>query len=315
MITLNEHKSDSYGPRTFHNASQGITLAVAINFNTGGEKLTTKAAKGKIVHYDPTKEDYKVKGRELYNMLKEHDCRVVNVAGNGIYTWDKGGHNQHYVNREVYRILKLVHHNWKLDLVVSGGQSGADIAGLIAAEHLDIPSIGTWPKGFKMRFEDGMDIELSKKDVEELLGNYEGSLPWLNPVKLIGISEVTGDTYKWKRRGGYECSSIGDKRFSALHATMSDGRTLEMHYQCDVKGFNPGGENWREGKGKPPLDSSKDLWKEYLALWETWAKDHPDLMKELKEKVVEHDYYLSDVFATSDISQARALAELLNKGY
>lgn len=180
-ITLNEHKSDSYGPRTFHNASQGITLAIAINFNTGGERLTTKAANGKIVHYDPTKEDYKVKARELYNMLKEHNCRVVNVAGNGIYTWSNGGYDQSYVNKEVYRILRLVNHNWKLDHVVSGGQSGADIAGLIAAAHLGIPCTGTWPKGFKMRFEDGMDIELSRDDVIEILEMYEDTLPLLKP--------------------------------------------------------------------------------------------------------------------------------------
>ena len=38
-------------------------------------------------------------------------------------------------------------------------------------------------------------------------------------------------TIKWSRKGGYECSSKGDKRFSALFAVMPDGRTIEQHYQ------------------------------------------------------------------------------------
>ncbi len=120
--------------------------------------------------------------------------------------------------------------------------------------------------------------------------------------------------YRWKRRGGYECSSVGDKRFSALNAVMPDGRTIEMHYQCDVKGYDVGGTNWKLGKGKPPL-SPINSWDAYLALWETWAKANPDLMKELRKGAEANEGYLSDVFASTNISQARALAELLNKGY
>ena len=44
MIELLEHTSSSYGPRTWHNAAQGVTLAVAVDFSTAGEKLTTKAS-------------------------------------------------------------------------------------------------------------------------------------------------------------------------------------------------------------------------------------------------------------------------------
>lgn len=34
------------------------------------------------------------------------------------------------------------------------------------------------------------------------------------------------------RRGGYEVSTKGDKRFSALNAIMPDGRSIEQVYQC-----------------------------------------------------------------------------------
>ena len=119
--------------------------------------------------------------------------------------------------------------------------------------------------------------------------------------------------YIWKRFGGYEVSSKGDKRFSAFNARMTDGRSLEQHYQCDVKGYDMGGTNWQLGKGKPPLDRSKDMWTEYLALWKTWVKDNMPLVLELKQKVDEHGGVLSDRFATTSVNQAHALACVLNE--
>lgn len=62
------------------------------------------------------------------------------------------------------------------------------------------------------------------------------------------------------------CQAKATAAFSAFNAIMPDGRSIEQHYQCDVKGYDPGGRNWRLGKGRPPLDTSKDLWGEYLAL-------------------------------------------------
>lgn len=119
--------------------------------------------------------------------------------------------------------------------------------------------------------------------------------------------------FTYARKGGYECSSKGDKRFSAFCAVLPDGRTIEQHYQCDVKGYQPGGTNWRLGKGKPPLDKSKDMYIAYLALWENWALTHVDLMNELAAAAARNNGILSDMFASTPINQARALAELLNR--
>ena len=40
--------------------------------------------------------------------------------------------------------------------------------------------------------------------------------------------------YSWARRGGYEISSKGDKRFSAFSAKIKrfDNLTIEVLYQC-----------------------------------------------------------------------------------
>lgn len=120
-------------------------------------------------------------------------------------------------------------------------------------------------------------------------------------------------TITFARRGGYECSSKGDSRFSAFYARMPDGRSIEQHYQCDVKGYQPGGTNWKLGKGRPPLDRNKDLWTEYLDLWRVWAANHPALLAELRTHAETHSCVLSDMFASSPVNQARALATILNE--
>ena len=115
---------------------------------------------------------------------------------------------------------------------------------------------------------------------------------------------------------GYEVSSAGDSRFSAMRATLKDGRSIECHYQCDVKGHDPGGTQWILGKGKAAVDPTvtmEDLQNAYLLLWSEWADDHMDLMVELRDAASRADYLLTDRFASSPCNQAWALAQLLNE--
>lgn len=126
------------------------------------------------------------------------------------------------------------------------------------------------------------------------------------------ISRDIMNEIKWSRRGGYEVSSKGDKRFSAFYAVLSDGRSIEQHYQCDIKGYDVGGTNWKLGKGKPPLDSSIDLYQQYKKLWIAYLSKNPELIVELLGLARSRDNTLSDCFASSEINQARALADILN---
>ena len=131
--------------------------------------------------------------------------------------------------------------------------------------------------------------------------------------------DVGGGPVTWNRKSspgyGYECSSKGDSRFSALHAKMPDGRTIEEWYQCDIKGYSIGGRNWRLGKGRPPVFPYPDdhLWQMYLSLWRIWAVHHGDLILELRDLAAKHGELLTDCFASTDINQARALATILNE--
>lgn len=122
--------------------------------------------------------------------------------------------------------------------------------------------------------------------------------------------------YSWERFGGYEISSKGDTRLSAMFAKMPDGRTLECHYQCDVKLTDPGGTRWWLGKGKPPNRkiSTTELYLEYKDLWRIWTQNNLELFAQIAELVLDkHEGVLSDRFATTPINQARVISELMNE--
>ena len=112
---------------------------------------------------------------------------------------------------------------------------------------------------------------------------------------------------------GYECSSKGDTRFSALFARLADGRTIEEAYQLDVKGYREITQNWRDAKGKPARNGKThaELKKEYLEIWETWAIENPDLIDELE--LQSRGKVLTDQFATSEINQAHALSLIIDR--
>lgn len=129
------------------------------------------------------------------------------------------------------------------------------------------------------------------------------------------IDEVSGSVTEVKefrhgsRTKGYECSSKGDKRFSAFYAKLPNGRSIEDIYQTDVKGYG----SIEEGKGRPPLNPDANCWEAYLGLWRIWAKHNSRLIEELRIKASEHNYTLNDIFANTEINQARALATILNE--
>jgi hypothetical protein len=87
-----------------------------------------------------------------------------------------------------------------------------------------------------------------------------------------------------------ECSSKGDKRFSAFHARI-DGKSIEELYQA-AKVFEDGstGLNWRMVKGKTPvnIDYCREF---YSSLWDTYIRRHPDFLEDLRKASG-----LSDIF-------------------
>jgi len=84
-----------------------------------------------------------------------------------------------------------------------------------------------------------------------------------------------------------ECSSKGDKRFSAFYARVSFApgiiRSIEDWYQR-YKQFEDGstGLDWRQAKGRAPVNA-EDCRKWYSYLWDQYFEQHPELLDVIKE--------------------------------
>lgn len=172
MLTIVEHRSSSYGPRTFHNAKAAdLTVAIAVDYSTHGEKLTMKAAGARFIAC-PFKTDVIINSRELYKALYRWRASVLNVAGNGIYTFGKYNIDQERVNQYIFDVIAKVHQHYPLAGIVSGGQTGADIAGAAVGYKLDIPTTVTFPHGFKQRDVTGRDSNHTQSEIRQQIVDF-----------------------------------------------------------------------------------------------------------------------------------------------
>lgn len=119
----------------------------------------------------------------------------------------------------------------------------------------------------------------------------------------------------YDRFAGYQVNTKGDRRYSPFITRIRDGRTIEEIYQCDVKGYDVGGTNWKLGKGKPSLDKDVDLFTSYFELWEEWFNEHPKEVDELHEILKLNLYRIGDKFGTTSVNQGLVLSILLNEKY
>lgn len=204
-----------YSQRTKENAEwSDITLAIAVDFNTSGEKATAKYAgakldvQGNLIEDSPKYSDINLYRGTIENPNDFHidddmEETVVekakkigkpiklNIAGNGIYTLNS---EQKYANEAVYSIISyLLHNGVQIAEIRSGGQTGIDEAGIIAAQRLGIPASINAPKGWKFRGVDGKDISDEKKFKErfgiQTTNVSEGSKP--KTVAASNNSKIT----------------------------------------------------------------------------------------------------------------------------
>lgn len=82
-----------------------------------------------------------------------------------------------------------------------------------------------------------------------------------------------------------ECSSKGDKRFSAFYARLRvyGNKSIEEIYQA-AKVFEDGetGLSWREAKGRIPVNQD-EVTKLYSKLWDQYIWENQHLLEVLKQ--------------------------------
>lgn len=227
-----------YAQRTDENAEKAdVTIALATDFRTGGEKRTARAAGAKMgedgniladdgkyissslpvapasdVTGDTPPAGEKpmlhLNGPSSYNpeslaeeMLEKWDKRglpkeniSLNIAGNGIYTLAKNNVTQHEINQYVYRFIKkLLDSGITIREIRSGGQTGVDEAGIIAAQRLGISCTILAPKNFAMRGADNKD----SFDKEKFLARF-GIFPSMTPAQRRTRAAL-GNYFNWQK--------------------------------------------------------------------------------------------------------------------
>jgi hypothetical protein len=152
---LLEDSSDSYVPRTYRNATADVTLVFAIDHTTSGEICTKKAvlSQGKLfINTDAYPFEEIVEQILTFNK----ESISINIAGNGLYTFNKHNIQQDFIDSALLKGLtelknSLKNENISIELIRSGGQTGADEAGIKAAVKLNIPALIVCPKTYKYR--------------------------------------------------------------------------------------------------------------------------------------------------------------------
>lgn len=165
LTTFIEDEKGGYSSRTIKNASADVTIALAVDFNTAGERLTARMVDNLEKTYVPIDISNGTVSTEdvsrVINALNSVDAKSVNIAGNGIYTL-KGKYSQEQVDNIVFNLLLRVNGspalNNKIEFIRSGGQTGVDEAGIKAATLLGISNLVLAPKGWVYRTEGGRDI-------------------------------------------------------------------------------------------------------------------------------------------------------------
>jgi hypothetical protein len=107
-----------------------------------------------------------------------------------------------------------------------------------------------------------------------------------------------------------ECSSKGDKRFSAFFARIKarGNKNIEEIFQAS-KIFEDGstGLTWKEAKGRKPVNHIF-VRRFYAQLWDEYIAENPELLSVLKEASG-----LSDIFGQPDhMCQATELWRIRN---
>jgi hypothetical protein len=157
MIEISTTPSWRYNPRTIINAeSSTLTLLFCVDKESAGTKLTKRYAKNYFVidANNPVEIEF---GKLIKKYPNEDVYDKLNIAGNGISTFEKYDITQSQLNYYVYSFLCMVYATFNITHIRSGGQTGADIAGISASKLLLIDSSLLMPAKHRQRLSGYVD--------------------------------------------------------------------------------------------------------------------------------------------------------------
>lgn len=231
QINFQEEQTSGYRNRTIKNASADATIAIAVDFNSAGEKLTKSSVEKQGKKYIGVNANSLEVTPERVNALVEAlnkvSAKTLNIAGNGIYTM-KGKYTQQQVDDFTFNLLNAALNSPNLkNKIVSirtGGQTGFDESGAKAGIRLGIPTMILAPKGWTFRNIKGQDIsseKLFKERFGEIPVQHVGQLNLFNQP-VISAQQV-----------------IPDVKTETLYNPVHGGSLQELVMQIETKSSNP----------------------------------------------------------------------------
>ena len=195
-LKISQTTQATYPPRTAINAkSSDLTVAIAVDFTSRGEEITKKLAGENYlaIHIDENPLDA---ARNLYRELRKRNARTLNVAGNSIVTFAEYGWTQEMINERTYAIVAKVHEHWTIEFLRSGGQTGTDLAGGVAAVALGIPAEMTFPAGLLQRHDAKKDTTHTEQEIIEQV------MAGVNALQKNGMEVIPAKSMKNQHRPG-----------------------------------------------------------------------------------------------------------------
>ena len=197
-------ESSSYPERTKENAEwSDITLdfTESDKGSGGNRELTKKVAGKKYIHFKLTSEgDNSYDADEILEAIKQAGLPTknikLNIAGSEI---GKLKESQEIYNEEIERILKdLLNLGVTISEIRTGGQTGIDEAGIIAAQRLGIPNEVHTTSDYKFRDKSGEDIsddeQTFKARFQQQPQTQTQPQKEINPLKISDKTQAFGVT-------------------------------------------------------------------------------------------------------------------------
>lgn len=196
-----------YAQRTKENAQQAdLTIAFAADFDTAGEKATINAAGDSLIKVELDGPDFDAAGMaaEVWDLLTEQEKSkplVLNIAGNTLFTLKNYGISQENIDNAVTSFIGEIRMlGMDIRSIRSGGQTGADQAGIVAAKTFGIPAVVHGTRDWKMRGEDGMDISSEAKFKSRFLPSVD-YLSYREIAQTPGYQKVYDEIIADARKG------------------------------------------------------------------------------------------------------------------
>jgi hypothetical protein len=171
-LVVSESSASDWPTRTKRNVDAAdVTIAMAHDYSTGGERLTKRLAESRgysrFIEFAGSIDNF---AKNIVAGLTNTRGTSINVAGNGIYTWKLGGKTQEQVNQMMFDTLSRVKEMYpNLRTIITGGQTGSDIAGAIAGRALGLNVDVHMPKGFLQKNADGKTVSNTKEGITKYI--------------------------------------------------------------------------------------------------------------------------------------------------